>query len=172
MPVTFVSLPHRLTLILQIIGFSLMSTGKFTLLLKISLTVETFHSLIQCFFFFFLFECFYFCDKKWHHGIDRDSAESLGSFGKNRDFKNIIQTIHEHGMCLISLFLNGPFDILKFPMSRSSTSCSKFILRHYILFLYYWVNVFINFTFRYFTLVRLTILTGIKILVVYGYNEI
>lgn len=52
MPVTFVSLPHRLTLILQIIGFSLMSTRKFTLLLKISLAVETFHSLVQCFFLF------------------------------------------------------------------------------------------------------------------------
>lgn len=58
MPVTFVSLPHRLTLILQIIGFSLMSTGKFTLLLKISLTVETFHSLIQCFFSFFFLDAF------------------------------------------------------------------------------------------------------------------
>ena len=138
MPVTFVSLPHGLTLILQIIGFSLMSTRKFTLLLKISLAVETFHSLIQCFFLFSFWMLLFL----WKNN---DIMTLIGILlnlwvilEKNRDFKNIIQTVHEHGMCMISLFLNGPFDILKFPMWRSSTSCFKFILRHYILFDIIW----------------------------------
>lgn len=55
MPVTFVSLPHRLTLNIQIIGFSLISTGKFSLLLQFSLAIGTFHSLLQCFIFPFLY---------------------------------------------------------------------------------------------------------------------
>lgn len=163
MPVTFVSLPHRLTLNIQIIGFSLISTGEFSILLEFSLAIGTFHSLLQS--FIFLFYMLLSLWKKWHHGYDRDSAKSVGCFGKNGDFNNLIQAVHEHGVCLISLFLNGLFQILKFPMWRFFTTCAKFILS-ITFFLMSLGESFYKFHFHiFYFLIILGILSGIKIMV-------